>query len=141
MSVTGSGNQATGGASGIPSISADGRFVAFVSGATNLVSADTNGRLDAFVRDRQLGTTTRVSVASGGGPGSLDSFDPIVSADGRYVAFTSDAPLQALDTNFAADVFRHDLQLGSPSGSALGQAVHKPMASRWRAASVPIVGL
>src|SRR5688500_15050824 len=57
---------ADGGRSGFATISADGRFVAFESSASNLAAADTNGRPDVFVRDRELGTTTRVSVATGG---------------------------------------------------------------------------
>jgi hypothetical protein len=60
------GVQATGGGSILPSINGDGRFVAFLSAATNLVAGDTNGVIDAFVHDRQTGTTTRVSVATGG---------------------------------------------------------------------------
>src|SRR3712207_3259123 len=61
ISLDSSGNQATGG-SGSPSISDDGRYVAFTSSATNLVANDTNDRTDVFVRDRQTGTTERVSV-------------------------------------------------------------------------------
>ena len=111
VSLTAGGNQATGGHSDSVSISADGRFVAFTSGATNLVSGDTNASLDIFIRDRQLGTTTRVSVTSGGGAqGSLDSYGPHISADGRYVVFTSDAAnLIQGDTNNTSDVFRYDL--------------------------------
>ncbi len=76
-----------------PSISADGRFVAFGSHATNLVPGDTNGGADAgfgddiFVRDRSAGTTELVSVSSAGEQGDADSYDPSISADGRFVAF------------------------------------------------------
>ena len=67
---------------------------------------DTNGAGDVFVRDRQTGTTRRVSVSSGGVQGNGDSFDPAISADGRFVAFESDATnLVPGDTNGAADVF------------------------------------
>ncbi|MEN6644398.1 MAG: FlgD immunoglobulin-like domain containing protein, partial [Armatimonadia bacterium] len=105
---------ATGGAqgdldSGYPSISADGRFVAFVSDSTNLVSGDTNGDEDVFVRDRTTGQTTRVSVATGGAQGNNSSSGPSISADGRYVAFMSSASnLVAGDTNGCRDVFVHD---------------------------------
>ena len=83
-----------------PSISADGRYVAFTSWANNLVSGDTNGGRDIFVHDRQTGATTRVSVATGGGQAAADSQRPSISADGRYVAFESDASnLVSGDTN------------------------------------------
>jgi Tol biopolymer transport system component len=100
-----------------PSISADGRFVAFSSEATNLVSGDTNKRGDIFVRDRRIGTTTRVSVGpapAGGGPAialeaNQSSARPSQSADGRFVAFQSGAGnLVPDDTNSAPDIFVHD---------------------------------
>jgi Tol biopolymer transport system component len=74
-----------------PAISADGRFVAFSSRATNLVSGDTNGMRDVFVRDRQTGQTSRVSVATNGGQANSDSGASAISADGRYIAFVSSA--------------------------------------------------
>jgi WD40-like Beta Propeller Repeat len=70
-------------------VSADGRFVAFQSNATNLVSGDTNGKGDIFLRDTQLGITTRVSVDSSGSQGDDHSFNPRVSADGLYVTYQS----------------------------------------------------
>ncbi|MEN6642915.1 MAG: calcium-binding protein, partial [Armatimonadia bacterium] len=73
--------------SGNPSISADGRYVAFESCASNLVAGDTNRSPDVFVHDRTTGTTTRVSVATGGEQANYDSNNPSISADGRYVAF------------------------------------------------------
>jgi Tol biopolymer transport system component len=97
-----------------PSISADGRFVAFFSPATNLVAGDTNGLADIFVRDRLNSTTERVSVATGGAQSNSYSVSPAISADGRYVAFTSAASnLVAGDTNFQNDVFVHDRQTGT----------------------------
>jgi len=72
-----------------PSISADGRYVAFSSYADNLVANDTNGYADVFVRDRILNTTERVSVSSTGEQGNSDSSEPSISGDGRYVVFTS----------------------------------------------------
>lgn len=93
----------------VPSISADGRLVAFSSWASNLVPGDTNGRADAFVHDRQTGQTTRVSEDSGGLQGNGDSFAPAISADGRFVAFHSRAAnLVIADTNGVPDVFIHD---------------------------------
>ena len=71
-----------------PTVSTDGRFVAFFSFATNLVAGDTNGQTDAFVRDRKLGTTTRASVGQFGLQGNEDTFVPEISADGRFVAFS-----------------------------------------------------
>ena len=73
----------------LPSISASGRWVAFESGASNLVSGDTNGYWDIFVRDTQANTTTRISVDSSGVQGNEPSLSPSISADGRYVAFVS----------------------------------------------------
>jgi len=94
-------------------ISSDGRYVAFVSDATDLVSGDTNAVTDVFVRDVELGTTTRVSVALDGGDSNGPSVDPSISADGRYVAFTSSASnLVAGDGNGMPDVFVRDLHLG-----------------------------
>ncbi|MGD8589817.1 MAG: hypothetical protein PVG22_13410 [Chromatiales bacterium] len=72
-----------------PSISADGRFVAFHSYATNLVPDDTNGVFDVFVHDRETGETMRVSVDSEGYEADGSSLWPSISADGRYIAFTS----------------------------------------------------
>jgi Tol biopolymer transport system component len=105
---------ATGGIEGndhtrAPSISGDGRFVAFVSRATNLVSGDTNGAWDAFVRDRLTGATERVSLDSSGAQGNGDALVPSISAGGRCVTFTSAASnLVTGDTNGMPDVFVHD---------------------------------
>ncbi len=117
VSVDSAGGQADhdSGDSGMP-ISSDGRYVAFASGATNLVAGDTNGTSDVFVRDRQAGTTERVSVATGGAEGAGASGLPItsMSADGRFVAFTSTAAnLVASDTNGSMDAFVHDRQSGT----------------------------
>src|SRR5439155_25832392 len=105
---TGGGN----GHSVSPVISADGRYVAFESEASNLIVNDTNNASDVFVRDLVTGTTTLVSVRSGGtGAGNGASTSPLISADGRYVAFVSLASnLVANDTNDSFDVFRRDLQ-------------------------------
>jgi hypothetical protein len=95
-------------------ISLDGRYVAFVSCATNLVAGDTNEMPDVFVRDRLAGTTERVSVSTGGGQANGCSDLPAISADGRYVSFESYATdLVASDTNGKADVFVHDRLTGA----------------------------
>ncbi|MDO8950730.1 MAG: zinc ribbon domain-containing protein [Actinomycetota bacterium] len=99
--------------SGNPSISADGRYVAFDSTAANLVPGDTNETADVFVHDCQMGTTTRVSVDSAGVEGDGDSMSPSVSADGRYIAFWSNASnLVAGDPGYA-DIFVRDVQTGT----------------------------
>lgn len=96
--------------SGSLDVSADGRYVAFASFATNLVPGDTNNEQDVFVRDRLLGTTTRVSVGADCTEGQGASYFPAISADGRFVAFASTAAnLVANDSNAARDVFVHDL--------------------------------
>ena len=95
------------------SISADGRYVAFESEATNLVAGDTNGMVDIFVKDSQTGAIVRVNTAADGTVANGLSLGPLISADGRYVSFTSLASnLVAGDTNNAADVFVKDLQTG-----------------------------
>jgi len=94
-------------------ISADGRFVAFRSQATNLVANDSNGTDDVFVKDTQTGTTARISTDSSGVEGNDFSEVNAISADGRYVAFASDATnLVAGDSNGQTDVFVKDTQTG-----------------------------
>jgi Tol biopolymer transport system component len=115
VSVDSAGAQANSDSGGCR-LSADARFVAFSSLASNLVSGDTNNALDIFVHDRQSGTTTRVSVASGGVQARGASYAPSISDDGRRLAFTSDASnLVAGDTNGVNDVFVHDRQSGETS--------------------------
>src|SRR6476469_4969392 len=108
VSVDSAGNQANG-FSNAYSISANGRFVAFQSQASNLVPGDTNNKNDIFVRDLSTNTTTRVSVDSAGIPGNNDSFNPSISADGRFVAFASFSNLVPEDTNNQSDIFVRDL--------------------------------
>ena len=125
-----------------PAISADGRFVAYASEATNLVAGDTNNAADIFVHDRQTGQTTRASMTSGGAQANGYSSSAALSADGRYVAFSSDAPdLVAGDTNNTRDIFRHDRQTGETilisrrlAGVSFAQDAHIPAISadgRW----------
>jgi len=98
----------------LPSLSADGRLVAFSSGASNLVADDRTVFVDIFVRDRSAGTTELVSVDSAGVQGNGDSLGCGLSADGRFVAFESAASnLVADDTNGFPDVFVRDLQAGT----------------------------
>ncbi len=97
-----------------PAISGDGRYVVFQSDADNLVADDTNAASDIFAHDRVTGTTTRVSVASDGTQATGDSETPSISADGRYVTFTSLASdLIEEDTNEDRDVFVHDRDTGA----------------------------
>ena len=113
---------------GSPAISADGRWVAFVSSADNLVPGDTNGASDVFVYDRQTGATTRVSVGPGGGQANTDAFylaasRTSISADGRWVAFESPASnLVPGNTNASYDVFVHDMQTGTTTRVSMGPA-------------------
>jgi len=103
------------------STSADGRFVAFLSGGTNLVPGDTNGVEDVFVRDTLNGTTQRASVDSFGVQAGDQNFFPTISADGRFVVFSSlAANLVAGDTNAVQDVFLRDLQAGTTERPSVG---------------------
>ena len=117
LSVSRSGRQANG-PSAMPAISADGRYVAFQSFASNLVRGDTNGLTDAFVRDLATGKTTRVSLTSRGRQarcniGYCESTEPVLSEHGRYVAFQSSATnLVRHDTNRLGDVFVRDRRTG-----------------------------
>jgi Tol biopolymer transport system component len=112
VSVASDGSQALGGESAGASISADGRYVAYYSLASNLVAGDTNGTYDAFVFDRQTLTTTRVSVAEDGTQGNGMSVRSVMSPNGEYVAFDSVASnLVANDTNNVSDIFLADWHL------------------------------
>lgn len=105
VSLDSAGQQSNGPAI-TPAISGDGRYVVFQSTATNLVAGDTNGVGDVFVRDRQTGVTTRVSLGSAGVQANAVSIDPAISVDGEWIAFGSNATnLVAGDTNLAPDVF------------------------------------
>ena len=119
VSVASDGTQTGGGGSRF-SISPDGRFVAFESGASDLVVGDTNAALDIFVRDTCRGatgctpSTVRVSVASDGTQANDHSFGAAISSDGRFVAFSSGASnLVVGDTNAASDIFVRDTCLGA----------------------------
>jgi Tol biopolymer transport system component len=120
VSISSTGEEANG-ESDWPVISADGRYVAFLSAASNLVSGDTNDLSDIFVHDRVTGTTTRVSIASSGAQANGAADVPSISANGRYVAFNTWADLSSEDANGTADVYIHDritgmTELASPRG-------------------------
>jgi Tol biopolymer transport system component len=114
VSLASDGTQANQGTGAfVISISADGKFVAFPSLATNLVPGDTHQVWDIFVHDRETGETTRVSVSSDGMQSDADSIGVSISADGRYVTFGSNATnLVSEDLNGVMDVFVHDRQTG-----------------------------
>ncbi len=98
-----------------PSVSGDGRFVAFSSNANGLVPGDNNNRDDVFVRDRLLGTTETITAGAAYAGGTLVSGGEIaISADGRFVAYRSNATnLVPGDTNDKFDIFVHDRQTDS----------------------------
>lgn len=99
-----------------PTISGDGRYIAFESMASNLVPGDTNGLQDVFIHDRRTGRTSRVSVGSNGRQADGMSWLGSITDDGRLVAFESDAAnLVPGDTNRATDVFVHDRETGQTS--------------------------
>jgi WD40-like Beta Propeller Repeat len=126
VSVSSTGQQGTPppngfGGSSAEGISADGRTVVFRSIASNLITGDSNGVEDIFVHDDQTGLTTRVSVSSTGQQGNAGSTSAAISADGRYVAFTSAASnLVSHDTNRALDIFVYDRKTGRTSRVSIG---------------------
>jgi len=100
------GNGISGGAVGEVAISADGRFVTFKSAASNLVPGDTNNKVDIFIHDLETGRTERVSLSAEGFEANNGSGSPVISAEGSYVAFISDATnLLGTDTYGWTDVF------------------------------------
>jgi len=112
VSVSSDGSESDG-PSYSAAISADGRYVAFYSSATNLVPNDTNGQDDIFVRDRVAAITERVSVSSAGAQSDGFSFSPAVSDSGRFVAFASAATNLVIgDANEMVDVFVRDREIG-----------------------------
>ncbi len=113
MSISLSGRAAKG-MSEVPSLSADGRFVAFDSKASSLVGGDANDAYDVFVRDRRTHHTELVSVTSSGKHGEYTSYAPqsgsnqFISADGRFIVFPSAATLVDEDTNNLFDIYVRD---------------------------------
>jgi Tol biopolymer transport system component len=112
VSVATDGTQGNG-HSDAPDISADGRYIAFTSQASNLVPGDTNNGDDIFVHDTHSGETSRISVSSDGAQGNEVSRYSSISVDGKYVVFFSGASnLVSGDTNGTGDVFIHEMQTG-----------------------------
>jgi Tol biopolymer transport system component len=110
------------GASRAPAVSQGGSVVAFESDASNLVPGDANGVRDVFARHR-MGPVVRVSLSASGGDADGPSSEADVSANGRYVVFTSSATnLVADDTNGASDVFVRDLQRGTTTLVSIGRS-------------------
>jgi hypothetical protein len=132
-----------------PSISADGRYVAFSTDATNLVAGDTNLFADIFLRDRdtdadaifdEVGAvaTTRLSVGVGGAEANSSSYQPVITPDGRYVVFVSSATnlVPGLTGNVGEQVYRHDrttnttvLVSATPTGSPGNASSSGPVVS------------
>lgn len=103
-----------------PSVSGDGRYVAFQSRASNLVAVDTNGRIDIFVRDTQTNVTSLVSVSTVGSQANGSSEPPVISGNGRYIAFSSDADnLVSGDNNGTYDIFVRDTVMDETSRASV----------------------
>src|SRR5438093_563130 len=124
LSVNSSGTGAGNGASTSPLISADGRYVAFVSAASDLVANDTNAALDVFVRDLQAGTIALASVrADGTTGGNGDSDSPALTPDGRWLAFSSKATNLVVGvTNNQGEVYVRDLASGTTTWASTNSA-------------------
>ena len=113
VSVNSSGAQGTDGASFLPDITPDGRFIAFYSDSDQLSGKDSNGHTDIYVRDMKTKKTKLVSVHSNGAQGNEESGEPVISANGRFVAFETDATtLFNNDTNDRWDVLIRDRKKG-----------------------------
>jgi Tol biopolymer transport system component len=112
VSISSAGHEAHGSSTN-PAVSSDGRYIAFQSDASDLVSGDSNN-IDVFIHDRETGETVRVSVSSAGVGGDADSESPAISADGRYVVFHSQANnlVPGFDSPHR-DVYLHDSVTGS----------------------------
>ncbi|MEV0275308.1 hypothetical protein AB0I22_02835 [Streptomyces sp. NPDC050610] len=131
VSVAADGTQADA-YSATETISADGRYVVFSSAAANLVPGDTNGAADIFVKDLRTKRVERVSVATGGAQADAASSEASVSADGRYVAFTSAAAnLVPGDDNGAEDVFVRDRHTGRTERVSGGTVAGTPSPDAW----------
>lgn len=138
ISLAGDGTEAAG-ASFRPSLSRSGRHLAFLSDAPNLVPGDKNGHADVFVYDRKTSHIRRVSVASGGGEGDGDSFDPSLSPSGRHAVFGSlAANLVEHDGNDSADLFLHDGRTRTTRRLSLGQDRTESEAAAYGRAHLPL---
>lgn len=108
-----------------PSISANGRFVGFSSVASNLVGGDTNGAQEVFVRDLKKAITHRIALDTKGNQAAAGSFDASLSGNGRYVAFSTQAPLVKSDKDGEMDVYLHDLKKGKAKRISRGKKKKK----------------
>jgi len=113
------------------SVSDDGRYVAFTSSATNLAADDTNGQHDVFLYDRQLGQLRLVSANPSGVPAGGASRYPVVSGDGRYVVFQSDANDLVSDDGPWTDVFLYDVQAGTLEVAGLDASGAVPLGQNY----------
>ena len=116
VNLAAGGTEASAGAMNAPSISADGRFIAFDSTAANLTGFDSNNRDDVFVKDMLTGAITRASEGPNGESltGRLEGIlKPAISADGRYVVFATSTAMLISDSNGVADIYRKDLWTGA----------------------------
>lgn len=125
-----------------PSVSRDGRYVAFYSSASNFDPADTNNAYDVFVSDLIAGTITRVSTSSSGQQANGSSFDPAISADGNFVLFYSDATnLVSGDTNTATDVFVKNLSTGNIRRASVSSNGGRPIRIHSMLPSLEMAGM
>ncbi len=127
VSINAAGTASGNGNSGSATISDNGRFVCFVSSASDLVpgGTDGNGVEDVYVRDRQMDVTTLVSVGTTGTSGNQRSRNPVRTPSGRFVAFQSRASnlvAAGVDGNGAADVYVRDLNLGTTTLASINPA-------------------
>jgi Tol biopolymer transport system component len=134
MSVDSSGIQGDS-ISRAPSISGDGRYVAFESYASNLVPTDTNGAADVFVHDRQTGTTLRASVSTSGAEGDLQSIQPAFARGSGFVAFVTEATnLVPGDVNASYDILVRNLAAGTTVRGSVGSNGMATMGDSFRPA-------
>ena len=138
-SISSEGVQGNGGSLS-PSISGDGRFVAFRSFASSLTRYDTNNTFDILVHDRQTAQTNRVSIAPDGEVSNGNSLDAFIATYGRYVSFQSKATnLTQNDTNDKQDVFLHDMDTGKTT--LMSVASNRVQANRESNQLAPVSGL
>lgn len=105
----------------VPTISADGRYIVYMSRAGNLVEGDTNNAQDIFLYDQKTQQTTLISMATDGTKGNNFSTRPVISADGQFVAYTSFSDnLVPNDTNQTGDVFVYTIATGETTRVSVG---------------------
>ena len=141
ISVSGTGKMGTGeSSSSSTSFSSDGQFIAFESDSPDLVSDDTNGVTDVFVRDVINNTTTRVSVDSSGFEANAGSYSPSISADGRYISFSSAATnLDDIDEGNSRDIFVHDRVTGETTRVSQESLVGLPFSGKMGGSKNPSI--